>query len=60
MFGRRSLMVVKVIVLFLGSFTVFSYFCARFHLGSRITIFRILFNFGYSWKILNSRRDLPK
>jgi hypothetical protein len=53
MFSRRSFKVEKVIVPFLGSFTVLGYFCVRFYIGRRITVFKILLNFGYSWKVLN-------
>jgi hypothetical protein len=54
MIGRRSFRVARVIILFLGSFTVLSYFCTGSYIGGRITFFRIFFISRYGWKIFGS------
>jgi hypothetical protein len=59
MFGRRSFRI-EGIVFFLRSLAIFGYFHMRFYIGGRITVFGIIFNLGYRWEILNSRRDLSK
>jgi hypothetical protein len=50
----------RAIVLLFGGLTVFGYFNERFHIASRVTIFRFFLNLRYSREIFNSYMDLPK